>query len=127
MGAVGDDVLVSAPFHQIGGVTAGAAYLFDGSSGQFLQTYLNPNPNPKGWFGRGVGGLDNQVVLVSTPNDDTGGSNTGAAFMWAGPTVLNLTTDANGQYGSTELEPGTYRLRPVVEAGYEQTFPGGDG
>ena len=36
-------------------------------------------------------------------------------------------TDASGHYVFTSLSPGTYTVREVLQAGWTQTYPGGDG
>src|SRR5207248_10946939 len=37
----------------------------------------------------------------------------------------NTTTDASGAYAFTGLTPGTYNVREVVQAGWQQTLPDG--
>ena len=70
VGAMGSNVLVGAPLDDTGGEDAGAAYLFDGATGDLLQTFLNPNPDHPPFsadrFGSSVAGFGGDV-LVSAP------------------------------------------------------------
>ena len=58
--AVGDDILVGAPRDDTLGADAGSAFLFDGTTGALLVTYLSPGPAPGDWFGSSLAayGLD---------------------------------------------------------------------
>jgi len=52
------DVIVGAPGEDIGSATdAGRAYLYDGSTGALLQTFVSPFPEEKGEFGNAVAGI----------------------------------------------------------------------
>jgi hypothetical protein len=41
--------------------------------------------------------------------------------------VETTTTDANGDYWFTDLEPGAWEVSEVLQSGWVQTFPSGDG
>lgn len=76
--AVGDKVLIGAPENDTGASNAGAAYLFDASSGALLQTFLNPAPAANDYFGRSVAGVAAKALIGSYPSN--------AAYLFDGST-----------------------------------------
>ena len=124
--ALGNNVLVSAPEDDTAGTDAGAVYLFDGSTGELLQTFFNPTPEADDGFGgfSSIAAVGNNV-LVSARRDDTAGTDAGAAYLFEA--VVNTATDASGNYSFTGLEPGDYVVSEIIKPGYTQTAPGGDG
>jgi len=72
VGAIGDDT---------GATDAGAAYLFDASSGSLTQTLLKSTPVTDDQFGHSVA-IDGNTVVVGTPGDDTGVTDGGAAYLF---------------------------------------------
>ena len=56
------------------------AYLFDGSSGQLLQTFLNPSPEASDHFGFAVLAFGDDV-LIGAQNDRSGGVEEGAVYL----------------------------------------------
>jgi hypothetical protein len=82
---VGSNVLVGAPFDDGAATDAGAAYLFDGTSGALLQTFRSPNPAAGDWFGIAVAAVGENVV-VGALGDDTGATDAGAAYLFDGKT-----------------------------------------
>ena len=60
---VGDNVLVGAPLDDTDGNNAGAAYLFDSTTGALLQTFRSPAPGDSNDFGRRVSGAGNVAVI----------------------------------------------------------------
>ena len=95
VGAMGSNVLVGAPLDDTGGEDAGAAYLFDGATGDLLQTFLNPNPDHPPFsadrFGSSVAGFGNNV-LVSAPLEDMAAEDAGAVYLFDGSTGQLLRT-----------------------------------
>ena len=90
--AVGDNVLVAAPWDDAGATDAPAAYLFDGSTGALLATFLNPTPATGDLFGCSVAAVGNNV-LIGAPWDDAGATNAGAVYLFEGipePATLSL-------------------------------------
>ncbi len=69
--------LVGAPKKDAGADDSGAAYLFDTSSGELLQTFSDPNPASGDSFGYSVA-LDRDVALVGAPKKD----DSGAAYLF---------------------------------------------
>jgi ELWxxDGT repeat protein len=69
----GDVVVVGAYGHDTGGFyDAGAVYRFDASTGEFLGTLTDPDPEPGDRFGWSVAVVD-QNILVGTPGEDANG------------------------------------------------------
>lgn len=83
--AVGEDVLVAAPFANTAAGDAGAAYLFDGSTGELRHTFVSPDPDRDDRFGRYLAGVGNNV-LIATNGEDTRSADGGAAYLFDGAT-----------------------------------------
>ena len=100
----GDKVLVGAIYDDTGANDAGAAYLFDGTTGNLLQTFVSPTPAANDWFGFSVS-ISGDKVLVGTPFDDTGANDAGAAYLFDGitgnllQTFVSPTPAANDKFG----------------------------
>jgi hypothetical protein len=92
--AVGNNVLVGAYMDSTGAYQAGAAYLFDGATGALLHAFLNPTPAAYDHFGISVAALGNNV-LVGAYHDDTGATDSGAAYLFDGATGALLRTFLN--------------------------------
>lgn len=92
--AVGNNVLVGAYCDNTVVNQGGAAYLFDGLTGQLLQTFREPAPAAGDFFGWSVAAVGNNV-LVGAKFDDTGATNTGAAYLFDGATGQLLQTLLN--------------------------------
>ena len=74
--AAGSNLLVGAPLDHVGGVEAGGAYLFDGSTGKLLQSFHQPKPQADDWFGVSLAAVGDNV-LVGAFLDNTGASGAG--------------------------------------------------
>ena len=83
--AVGENILIGAPFDNSGVDDAGAAYLFNGSTWECLHTFVNPEPAEDDYFGRAVAGIGKDV-LIGAPYDDLDGSNAGIVYLFDGYT-----------------------------------------
>jgi hypothetical protein len=92
--AVGNNVLVGAYEADAKTTNAGAAYLFNGSTGELLQTFYEPSPNANNWFGQSVAAVGNNV-LVGCRCADKGATNTGAAYLFNGSTGGLIRTFTN--------------------------------
>jgi len=75
--AVGDYVLIGAHLDDTGAENAGAAYLFDASSGKLVQAFHNPSPAAHDHFGYCVAALGNNALI--------GTRRAGAVYRFAGP------------------------------------------
>ena len=99
VGAVGSNPLVGAPTDDTAGPDAGAAYLMDGTTGNLIQTFLNPNPAQgapfsSDFFGRDVAGFGDDV-LVGATGEDLGAQDAGAVYLFDGATGQLLVTFQN--------------------------------
>src|SRR5262249_42191187 len=73
--SLGNDILVGAPDDGTQG--AGAVYLFDGTTGQLLQTFYSPAPQAGGHYGFALAAYDSDSFFVGAPG--TGGR--GAVYL----------------------------------------------
>lgn len=80
---VDGNVLIGANHAHANGFNVGAAYLFDGSNGKLLHTFLNPTPAWNDHFGLSTTTLGKNLV-ITTPFDDTVGIDGGAVYLFEG-------------------------------------------
>jgi hypothetical protein len=91
---LGNNVLVGAPYNRTYGLQNGAAYMFDGSTGNLLHTFWRPTkPYPDDYFGRSIAAVGNNVLIGAR---STGAHNSyGEAFLFSGSTGAYLMTINN--------------------------------
>jgi len=126
--AVGPNVVVGAPYDDTVAVDAGAAYLFDGATGELLETFfktsLTPGPQEGDQFGQSVAAVGNRI-LVGAESDDMGVRNGGGAYSFEAvasePSATGTFTD--GYYTFAGLEAGIYQIGEMLRDGYVRTFP----
>ncbi len=114
LAAVGaDKVLIGAYGDKTGAPSAGAAYLFT-ITGTLLTTFTNPFPAPNDNFGWAVSAVGTTNVLIGAPNDDTGATNSGTAYLFTTSgtllaTITNPTPVLNDLFGDAvaAIEPNT--------------------
>ncbi len=94
LAVVGDKVLVGAPYDSTMGMSAGVAYLFDGTTGALLRTFYSPTPTANGLFGFSVAAV-NGKLLIGAPYDAPLGQPYGAAYLFDATTGLLLRTFAD--------------------------------
>jgi outer membrane protein assembly factor BamB len=108
---LGGDILVGGPADDTAGDSAGAVYLFDGTTGTLLRTFLNPDPDPGqpdnvlDEFGAAIVGVGGNV-LVGDPTNDLGGYNEGTAYLFDGATgdlLLTIAIPAPGTPGASRF------------------------
>jgi len=76
---VGHDALVGAPFDDGGGENAGAAYVFDGTTGDLIRTLVNRDSGSQfGWSVAAAGGN----IIGGAPVDGRVAPNAGAVFIY---------------------------------------------
>jgi Bacterial surface protein, Ig-like domain/FlgD Ig-like domain/FG-GAP repeat/K319L-like, PKD domain len=92
---LGSNVLIGAPLNSTGASNSGVAYLFDGSTGALLQTFLNPTPAISDQFGKAVAGFGNNVLVGAPLDDNSGRTDTGAAYLFDATTGTLLQTFLN--------------------------------
>ena len=82
MAAFGNVVVVGAVVDDTGATNAGAAYLFDLTSGQLLRTLNNPTPTLQDDFGYSVA-ISGDLVAVGAPfHDEAGIVDAGAVYVF---------------------------------------------
>jgi len=122
---VGSDLLIGARLDDTAGEDAGAAYLFDGLTGDLLQTYVSPMPAEGDRFGVSLAAVGTDV-LIGVQSDDTRADDGGAAYRFEGvETPRLLTTDTQGNFHFADVAPGTYQIRQIAPPGYAHTLPEG--
>ena len=90
----GTTVVVGAYYDATGATNAGAAYVFDATSGVLLRTLANPAPAASDYFGYSVA-VSGSTVVVGAHQDDTGATNAGAAYVFDATSGVLLRTLAN--------------------------------
>jgi cysteine-rich repeat protein len=80
---VGTNVLVGSPNDHSGIAVAGAAFVFDSSTGLLLQTLTKTTRVDLDAFGYRVAALGTTKALVSALGDDTGALNAGAVYEFS--------------------------------------------
>lgn len=125
--AVGTNVLVGAPFGDVGGTDAGSAYLFNGNTGTLQRTFDNPNPAVGDNFGYSVAGVGANV-LIGAPVTDAQQfgqpSRPGSAYLYNSSTgaLLQKFNDPNPSagdlFGFSVAGVGT---NPLIGAPADQT------
>jgi len=81
--ARGDGIVVGSPFAGGTHIDAGAAYLFQGSTGELLLTLTNAAADGDDFFGAALATL-NGDILVGAPLESTQARGGGAAFLFDG-------------------------------------------
>ncbi|MCY2997334.1 MAG: dockerin type I domain-containing protein [Planctomycetota bacterium] len=83
-----------------------------------VKEFTDPNPNAGNNFGNGVLVLPSGNVVVTSPNDDAGGTNAGAVYLFNGMTGSLISTlrgssasDQVGNTGLVRLTNGNYVVR----------------
>lgn len=110
--ALGNQALIGAPGVMDGAIRAGAAYVFNATTGQQVVTMTNPSPDPTFGvterFGSAVAEVNGHVV-VGAPGVKVAGvfSSAGEAYRMNG---------ATGAYSETLLNPGPANFESFGEA-----------
>jgi cysteine-rich repeat protein len=84
LAVVEGNVVIGAPFGQGGPTGPGAAYLFD-TAGAVLATLTRPGPPARDGFGWAVATAGSNL-LIGAPFETTTASESGAAYLYDGPT-----------------------------------------
>jgi hypothetical protein len=102
----GNNALIGAPFDNTSAPDAGAAYLFDAQLGNLSRTFTNPTPQNGDLFGSSVS-VWGDYVLVGAPSDNTGGVDSGSAYLFSAAggglllTINNPSPGVNDGFGSS--------------------------
>jgi outer membrane protein assembly factor BamB len=83
----GDRALISTTNDDTAATNAGAAYLFDTTTGTLLKTFLNPTPELNNQFGNNDNfgaevALSGTKALIGAPNESVNGFHNGAAYLY---------------------------------------------
>lgn len=121
----GNLALVGAQNDDTGATNAGAAYLFDVTTGALVRTFLNPGPAPIGSdnFGHAVDVSGNRA-LISAIGDDRGASNAGVAYLFDTTTGALLQTFLNPAPASSDnfgFELALFGDRALISAANDDT------
>jgi len=115
-----DRILVGAGF---GGTNnGGVAYLL-ATNGTVLATFNNPEPNFLDNFGGAVSGVGNDLVVVGAFGNDTGGRDSGTAYIFdtTGALLVSITNPAPtvaGTFGWAVAGMGSDRILVSAEQNY---------
>ncbi len=110
LGFVGDSVLVAEV-----NAGAGVVYRFDAATSDVLQVYTSPTGAP--YFGGQFATREGDILIRET----------GTSSIYRYATAVTAQTDANGSYTFSPALPGSYQVGQILQAGYGQMAPGGDG
>jgi outer membrane protein assembly factor BamB len=87
----------------VGGLNSGKAYIFDVTSGALLYTLNNPNAYSTGTddeLGLSVSISGNYAIVGAAQEDDTGGTNSGKAYIFAVNNIVNLSNVSQLKFAS---------------------------
>lgn len=103
-----DRLLVGIPYADANGTNSGAVAAFT-TNGELLATFVNPVAGYEVWAGETVTTVGDHLVLVGADGDDSGGSDSGAAYLY----------DTNGTFlhAFTNPAPADYDYFGVSVAG----------
>lgn len=104
------DYAIGAAYEDVGGVNeAGRVYLYSGTNGALLKTFVSPNPVSTGRFGNAVGGLPDAGgnglgdVVIGAARENPGGNlfEAGRAYIFSGTTynLMQSLVSPNGENG----------------------------
>jgi hypothetical protein len=92
---------------------AGRAYIFDGSTGALLETFMSPNEEAGGWFGYSVSGVldvdsdGHGDVVIGARREDPGTSPFEAGRAYIVSTERNIDVSPNSlDFGNQEIASG---------------------
>ena len=80
LATVGGQILIGARFDDTPATDAGAAFLFDGQTGEQLRVLYSPNPSRGAQFGYTVAATDERHLLIGARFDETGADGKGAVY-----------------------------------------------
>ncbi len=121
----GDTAIVGAPSEGTGGTDAGAAYIFKRSGLSWIEQakILASDKQAGDLFGVSVA-IDGDKIIVGAPNEDTGGTDAGAAYIfkrtgstWLQYAKINLSGENSLSGTSVAIDGDTYVIgAPGIES-----------
>jgi hypothetical protein len=121
--------IVGAPFHDSAGDDAGAAYLFDVTTGQLLHKLTASDPEVEAVFGSSVA-IDGNIALIGSQWDYDFGTSSGSAYLFdvtTGQELFKLTaSDATegDWFGSSVAISGNTAIVGASHFGINDNQPG---
>jgi FG-GAP repeat len=136
----GNRVLIGTPYDDNGAPNTGAAYLYDATTGELLQTFKNPTPEAGDLFGYSVA-ISGNKVIIGAFLDDTGATDSGTAYLFNADTGELVHTILNPNPGDADLFAGAVDIdgdkilisaraddtTDVIDAGAVYLFDAGTG
>jgi hypothetical protein len=119
----GNNVLVSAIGEDIGAQETGVVYLFDGATGQLLQTIQNPTPTPGDRFGSEITVVGNNIAIAAA-FDGAGSVNGGAVHLFDGSGTLITTIVSPQPVAYTVVGSSLAAFGNNLLVGHEAGFTG---
>ena len=107
------DILVGAHSDDTGALNTGSVYLLDRTTGSLKLTINNPTLGESDQFGSSVASTNTGDILVGTPSDDTGASDTGSVYLFDGTdgslllTINNPTLGVGDKFGGSVASTNT--------------------
>jgi hypothetical protein len=114
--ALGDRLLVGAPFADMTAADTGTAYLFDTVTGALLETFENPTPSTGDQFGAALALLPGRVAVGSWL-DDVAAPDAGAVYIFRDTSLPTTTTTST----TSTTGPPTTAPPTTVPAGTTST------
>jgi hypothetical protein len=129
---VGNYILVGAPGDDTKATDAGAAYVFDATSGELVQTVYSPSPTAGEGFGTSIVMLGEELVVAAPGYDADSLADVGRVYSFSTSTWQshvtfdNPTPGANDRFGSA-LMAGVYVTNNTANFVLVVGAPGDDG
>lgn len=81
LAVIGKHVLIGASDNEFGRDSFGTAFLYDATTGNLLNTFVDPNPQRKDYFGSAVA-LSEDYMAIAARGDDTDTTDAGHVFIF---------------------------------------------
>jgi hypothetical protein len=124
------DVIVGAPYNDVGGISAGRAYVYSGQTGGVLWTFTGEAAGDYlGWSVSGAGDVNNDGyadLIVGAPYNDGGGMSAGRAYVYSGQTGGLLYT-FTGEASYDNCGHSVSGAGDVTNDGYDDLIVGSPG
>ena len=105
----GSNVVIGAWWDDTEATDAGAAYLFDASTGQLIQGFQSPSAGNVNYFASSVA-IQGSNVVIGERNNDRGASNAGVAYLFAVDTSAPIWPE-EGSLTASDIGPTSLVLQ----------------
>jgi len=99
--AAGNNIVVADSGENTDGERSGRVYLFNGSTGDLLHTFVNPKPAVYRNFGQAVAGMDHNRIVIGATCRDVRADGAGAVFLFDASTGKMLQVFQKPKRGTT--------------------------